>query len=195
MQTAQNLRRISSTIGTNVNLSDGATAGRVEDLVMGADGSLDYAILSNNGALSAVPWGAMSWNGATGVATLPLTQAQFATLPTFATTDWSNLLTNPAFTQRVNNTFINFRDVNGNAIFNNAMVNGMNRVGMRTHNSTQNMPVGRAGNQPNQTNNQQPNATAPRPGATNPGGTPKTPPAQPKGPGGASPKIPPREKL
>jgi hypothetical protein len=139
----------------------------------------------------------MSWNAANGVATLPLTQAQFATLPTFATTDWSNLLTNPAFTQRVNNTFINFRDVNGNAIFNNAMVNGVNRVGMRTNNSTQNVTnQGRVGaqsnTQPNQPNTQ-PNPGAPRPGTTNPGGTPKTPPAQPKGPGGASPKIPPKE--
>jgi hypothetical protein len=210
MQAAQNLRRISTTIGSEITLSDGSTAGRVEDLVMDSNGALDYAVLSNNGTMAAVPWGAMSWNAATGLGTLPLTRAQFATLPTFATTDWSNMLTNPAFTQRVNNTFINFRDVNGNAVFNNAMVNGVNRVGMRTNNSTQNVTnQGRVGSQsntqPNQTNNQTNNQTQPnqtnnqtnpsggRPGTPNPGGTPKTPPAQPKGPGGASPKIPPKE--
>ena len=166
---------------------------------MGSNGALDFAVLSNNGTLAAVPWGAMTWNAANGVATLPLTQAQFATLPTFTTTNWSNLLTNPAFTQRINNTFINFRDVNGNAIFNNAMVNGVNRVGMRTNNSTQNMPAGRAGNQPNQTNTQpnqtnpqQPNQPGPRQARRIPAGRPRRLRPSLRDPAGAPPKIPPR---
>jgi len=218
---ASSLRRMSTVVGSTVTLSDGTTAGRVEDLVYGDNGNLDYAVLNNNGTYSAVPWSAMNWNATSGAATLPLTRAQFSTIPTFASGDWSNMLTNPGFAQRVQNTFVNFRDVNGQPIFN---LGANNRLGAQSGNRTTNQLNNQQRNTTLQPNNQpgttqpgttQPGTTQPgtnQPGTTQPGtnqpgtrpGTappnqpapqPKTgiPPnkPQPKTPPGAQPKVPP----
>jgi hypothetical protein len=193
------LRRISTAVGTNVTLSDGTVAGRIEDLVYGDNGALDYAVLSSNGTFSAVPFSAMNWNAAGGVVTLPLTRAQFSTIPTFGTADWSNMLTNPGFTQRIQNTFVNFRDVNGQPIFNLGMNNRIgaqtgnrttNKVGNQQRNTLQpNNPTGT--NQPGQPGTTQP-GTVPGTPPTQPGAQPKVPPAaQPKVPPGPQPKVPP----
>jgi hypothetical protein len=124
------LQRMSSVIGSNVTLSDGSPAGRIADVVYGAGGAVDYVALDNNGVFAAVPWGALSW-GAGGVVSLPLTRNQFGTIPTFAARDWSNVLANRDFSQRLQTTFGNFRGANGQPIFNQLGNNVPNRMGNR----------------------------------------------------------------
>src|SRR5262249_999314 len=116
---AATFRRLSSAMGSNVTLSDGSTAGQLEDFVFSTNGAIDFALLNNGGTFSTVPFNALTFNAATGFASIPLTRAQFATIPTFGANDLSTLMTNRALFQRVNNTFISFRDINGQPIFNN----------------------------------------------------------------------------
>jgi hypothetical protein len=178
---APTLRRVSSVVGSNVTLGDGSPAGRVVDVVYSSTGAIDYVVLDNNGTFAPVPWGALHWDAASGVASLPLTRAQFGTVPTFGANDWSNVLTNPGFTQRLQNTFGNFQDASGRPLFNQLGNNAANRTGNPAASPTGNPAGNRAGN----------------PGAVRPGVPPGNPPgAQPKAqPGnqpGAQPKVPPK---
>lgn len=171
------LRRMSTVIGSDVKLSDGSSAGSITDFAYAPNGSIDYGILGNGGTFSAVPWNAFSWN-ANGLATLPLTRTQFGTIPTFGANEWSNLLANRPFKLQLQNTFVNFRDANGQPVFNLGM-NARNQTGIQTGNQNAIQRGGQPGVQPGAQPGGQPgNQPGARPNAP-PAGQPK---GQPKGP-------------
>lgn len=158
-------QRISTMMGTNVALSDGSSAGRIEDFVY-SNGALDYAVLSSGGTFNAVPWNALTWNATSGLASIPLTRAQFATVPAFGANDMNTFLANPAFFTRVQNTFVGFRDINGNPVFNNIGMNTLTNRGQ-----TQNQPRNQQGAMPANQTGARP---TPQPGVQ-PGAQPGTP--------------------
>jgi hypothetical protein len=198
-------QRVSTMMGSNVTLSDGTVAGRIDDFVFGDSGT--FAVLDNAGTFNAVPFNALSFGATPGVATLPLNRAQFATVPTFGANDVNAFLRDPRFFTRVQNTFIGFRDINGNPVFNSIGMNSLTNRGQnpnqqpmnRTTSQPGNARINQPGNQPNQGAAQPgtvPGAAGTQPGGSKavPGGTdPNTiqgnpapprgqpPPAQPKG--------------
>jgi hypothetical protein len=163
---AATLQRVSTLMGSNVTLSDGTSAGRIEDFVFGDTGT--FAVLDSAGTFSAVPFNAFSFGATPGVATLPLTRGQFATVPTFGANDVNAFLRNPQFFTRVQSTFIGFRDVNGNPVF-----NSLN-----------------PGQTPNQLGTQlQTNPNLPRTAPNQPQATPGVPPGAKPVPGGVDPNT------
>jgi hypothetical protein len=161
-------------MGSNVTLSDGSTAGRIDDLVYGDNGMIDYAVLGNNGTFTAVPWTGLFFDASNRVANLPLTRDQFATIPTFAANTGALLLSDPAFIQRLQNSLMSFQDANGRPLFNQFGTNVMNRMGVQpgmhtqTGTTTSNRPNTQGTNRPmTQPTNQQPNTTRPGTQPTN----------------------------
>jgi hypothetical protein len=207
---APEMRRVSSVMGSNVTLNDGSAAGRIEDMVYGNGGTIDYAVLGSNGAFTAVPWIGLNWTAANGSAMLPLTRDQFGRIPTFGANAWSQLLTDAAFMQRLQTTFNGFQDANGRPLFNQMTSNSLNRTGNQGGVQTNNQSTGQTarpanpattppGNQPTTPQNNNPqrpqpgtqpiNQPRPQPGTAPgqqnvpPGGQPGTkPPAQQKVP-------------
>ena len=192
---SRNAADVSSVIGSNVTLSDGSTAGQINDVVYGNDGAIDYAVIGNNGVFAAVPWSGLVW-GADGAITLPLTRDQFGTIPTFGANAWSHFLTDAAFTQRLQTTFGNFRDANGRAIFNQATMTGSNRMAPgRTATTNQaNVPgatsqgINQGANRPTTTNPNGANPGTTRPAQSAPSTNPQPAPAKPP----VAPKVPPK---
>jgi hypothetical protein len=184
LTTAPAMQRVSSIIGSNVTLSDGSTAGRIDDMVYGSNGTLDYAVLGNNGMFTAVPWGGLSWDTANRVAMLPLTRDQFGTIPTFGANAWSTLLADAAFGQRLQTSLNNFQDANGRPLFNRPGTNVMNRTGNPKQATNQNQP----GNQSGTTTSNRPVT----PGPARPGTQPNNqPPNQTTSPNTNRPNTPP----
>ncbi len=130
--TAPVMRRSTSIVGSNVMLSDGSSAGPIQDIVYDNSGMIVYAVLGANGSFAAVPWNGLTWDATGRFANLALTRSQFGTIPTFDTNAWSNLLANPEFVQRLQGTFNNFHDADGRPVFANSTNRPGNQAGATT---------------------------------------------------------------
>jgi len=100
-------RRLSYFQNTPIHLSNGATAGRIVDYVMNAQGGVDYIVVMNNGQYMLIPYSVANfdWNQRY-VTVNNLDQARFGQIPTFTQQQWSSVFApQSAYMGRINSFF------------------------------------------------------------------------------------------
>jgi sporulation protein YlmC with PRC-barrel domain len=96
-------RRVGQIIGSNIRLQDGTNYGRVEDVVLDDDGSIDYVVVSREGQYGLLPWSAARVDYGQRVVTYDVTPQ--AVQPFFfAPNAWPNYSA-PEYRTRVRNVF------------------------------------------------------------------------------------------
>jgi hypothetical protein len=84
--------RLSQLLKSDIVLDDGDGIGTISDIVLGQNGSLLYLLGTNNtnGAMFTIPAQAASFDFQNSTLSLPLTQQQFQSLPTFSSSSVPN---------------------------------------------------------------------------------------------------------
>jgi hypothetical protein len=80
---AKSTVRAKSILGATVNISGGASAGTVEDIVFTEEGVIDYLIVAKDGRLVTLPWEAARFDYGKRAATVEITQEQYRKVPTY----------------------------------------------------------------------------------------------------------------
>jgi len=87
-------RRASTLIGSTVSVKGGTALGKVVDIAIGEEGTVDYLIVRSEGRLMAVPWGAVSYTaGATTVTVVTPIQRERLKDVTFEESTWPDFYT------------------------------------------------------------------------------------------------------
>lgn len=100
-------QKASLVIGSTVNVSGSDHWGRVEDLILTTDGRVDYLVVSVEGRLTLVPWGAARLDSERKTVTVDVARDRLHDLPTFTQDSWPSL-TDTQYVQRLN-TYYNVR--------------------------------------------------------------------------------------
>jgi hypothetical protein len=83
-------------LGSKVSIEGNLAIGKVDDIVFGDDGYVEYLIVENEGKLVTVPWEAAKFNFQQRLATVSITEEQFRLVPTY-TVDKYPAFTAPAY--------------------------------------------------------------------------------------------------
>src|SRR5262245_4447461 len=88
--TTTTVRKVSAVVGGTVVVSDGATVGKVEDIVLNDNGCVDYVVVSYENKYVLVPWGVTTWNVQDRTVRVNITRDRFTQVPTFTRDHWPN---------------------------------------------------------------------------------------------------------
>ncbi len=102
--TTTEVRRITTVMGANVVVQDGATVGKIQDIVFTDNGCIDYVVVSYESKLVLVPWTVVRVDAAQHVVQVNVTREKFLQVPTFTANNWS-YLTNAQYVQQVRTAF------------------------------------------------------------------------------------------
>jgi len=102
-EAAPQLRRASQILGSSVLLQGGAAYGKVEDIVLNDSGTVEYVLVSNNGRMAMMPWGAGNFDYAKRVVTYEVTPQAVQPL-TFTSEEYPRVV-NSQYTTRVRQVF------------------------------------------------------------------------------------------
>jgi hypothetical protein len=80
--------RASKIIGATVSLENNAAGGKVEDIVIGSDGMVDYLVVANGDRFVAVPWGAANIDFDRHTVAVEIPEARFREVPAFTRDKW-----------------------------------------------------------------------------------------------------------
>jgi hypothetical protein len=75
--------RAKQVLGSKVTIQGNASIGTVDDIVIDADGQVEYLVVLNEGKLVTVPWDAAKFDFERRAATLTITQDQYRAIPTY----------------------------------------------------------------------------------------------------------------
>jgi sporulation protein YlmC with PRC-barrel domain len=75
--------RAKQILGASVNLQGGTGVGTVDDIVLNAEGVIEYLIVSEGGKMVTVPWDAAKFNYEKRTAVINIGPEQFRQIPTF----------------------------------------------------------------------------------------------------------------
>ena len=76
--------RAKQLLGSAVVLEGEKSVGTIDDIVLDADGNVDYLIVANKGKLVTVPWDAVKFNAEKKSTLLQITPERFQQIPTYA---------------------------------------------------------------------------------------------------------------
>ena len=96
-------RRMSQLIGSNVQLQGANNFGRVEDVLLGPNGGMEYLVVGSNGRHALMPWGAATFNQAGRTVSYNVTPQAVQPL-FFAPGAWPNV-SDQQFTRRMAGIF------------------------------------------------------------------------------------------
>jgi len=88
------VRKVSQILGSNVNLQNGNNFGKVQDVVIGPDGRVEYAVVAHDNQYLMMPWTAGQYNYGQRVLTYDVTPQAVRPLM-FAPTAWPNVYGQP----------------------------------------------------------------------------------------------------
>ncbi len=80
--------RASKIIGAEVTLDNNAAGGKVEDLVIGRDGDVDYLVVAHGDRFVLVPWGAANIDFDHHRVAVEIPEARFREVPAFTRDKW-----------------------------------------------------------------------------------------------------------
>ncbi|HEX5271856.1 MAG TPA: PRC-barrel domain-containing protein [Gemmataceae bacterium] len=80
--------RASKLIGAAVTLENNASGGKVEDVVIGRDGTVDYLVVAHGDRFVAVPWGAANIDFDRHTVAVEIPEARFREVPAFTRDKW-----------------------------------------------------------------------------------------------------------
>jgi PRC-barrel domain protein len=98
------VRRLSVVIGGSVQIADGVSVGKIEDVVLNDRGCIDYVVVVYHDKYVAIPWSVATVDYGERIVTVDITERRFAEVPTFTRTEFS-VLTKSDFTQKVRSAF------------------------------------------------------------------------------------------
>jgi hypothetical protein len=98
------VRRLSMVIGGAVQIANGVSVGKIEDLVLNDSGCIAYVVVVYRDQYVAIPWSVAAVDFGRRIVTVDITEERFATVPTFRRDDFS-FLTKTEFTQKVHSVF------------------------------------------------------------------------------------------
>ena len=101
---SQEVRRLSVVIGGSVQIADGVSVGKIEDVVLNDRGCIDYVVVVYRDKYVAIPWSVATVDYGERIVTVDITERRFAEVPTFTRTEFS-VLTKSDFTQQVRSAF------------------------------------------------------------------------------------------
>ena len=107
--TATEVRKVTTVIGSNVVVTGGTTVGRVEDIVLGDSGCIDFVVVSFENKFALVPWGVTTVDVAQRAVRVDVAVDKFRTVPTFTRDHWPNL-SDATYVERVRTVFGNAAD-------------------------------------------------------------------------------------
>ncbi len=77
--------RVKQILGATVNIDDGASVGKVDDIVLDQNGKVDYLIIVNEDRkLVTIPWDAAQFNAEKRVAVVHITQEKYREIPVYS---------------------------------------------------------------------------------------------------------------
>jgi hypothetical protein len=85
--------RAKQILGTAVHIQGNIGIGKVEDIVFGDDGLVEYLVVLNEGKLISVPWEAAKFNFEKRIATVNITRDQYQAIPTFTVETYPRFFT------------------------------------------------------------------------------------------------------
>ena len=98
------VRRLSMVIGGAVQIANGVSVGKIEDVVLNDSGCIAYVVVVYRDQYVAIPWSVATVDFGRRIVTVDITEERFATVPTFRRDDFS-FLTKTEFTQKVHSVF------------------------------------------------------------------------------------------
>jgi hypothetical protein len=98
------VRRLSVVIGGSVQIADGVSVGKIEDVVLNDRGCIDYVVVVYHDKYVAIPWSMATVDYGERIVTVDITERRFAEVPTFTRTEFS-VLAKSDFTQKVRSAF------------------------------------------------------------------------------------------
>ncbi len=98
------VHRITHVIGDTVVLQDRTQVGKIEDIVLGEGGCIDYVVVSYHDKVVFVPWTAARVDFSQRVVNLNVTREKFEQVPSFAADRWPNF-SDRQFSQRIDTVF------------------------------------------------------------------------------------------
>jgi len=93
--------RASSIIGATVRIHDNVTIGKVDDLVLDQNGTVEYLVVLNENKYVLVPWGAAKLDPAQRTVMVEIRQDKFREVPTFTRETWPNF-SDTQYIERIN---------------------------------------------------------------------------------------------
>src|SRR5947209_9627856 len=102
--TTTEVHRLSTVMGANLVVQDGATVGKVEDIVLSDSGCLDYVVVAYESNFVLVPWTATTVDFGQRVVRVDVTREKFREIPTFTRDRWPDLR-DTRYTERVQAVF------------------------------------------------------------------------------------------
>jgi hypothetical protein len=84
-------RRFRTIMGANVVIHDNVAIGKVDDLVLGDDGCIDYMVVTERDRYVLVPWSAARIDFASRGVTIEIREDRFREVPTFTRERWPDL--------------------------------------------------------------------------------------------------------
>jgi opacity protein-like surface antigen len=105
-QLSQGPQRSSQIVGATVKNPQGENLGKIDELVIGRDGMVSYAILSHGGVLGIgdklvpIPWKALKYGPKEGIVMVNVDKVTLEKAPNFDPKEWPNF-TEPAWQKRV----------------------------------------------------------------------------------------------
>lgn len=93
--------RASSIIGAKVVIQDNVSIGKVEDLVLDQNGTVEYLVVLNEDKYVLVPWGAAKLDPAQRSVAVEIRQEKFREVPTFTRDRWPNF-SDRQYIERIN---------------------------------------------------------------------------------------------
>ena len=82
--------RASSIIGARVSIQGDVAIGKVEDLVLNQNGTVEYLVVLNEDKYVLVPWGAAKLDAGQRTVVVEIRQERFREVPTFTRESWPN---------------------------------------------------------------------------------------------------------
>src|SRR5438874_3779905 len=93
--------RASSIIGAKVVIQDNVSIGKVEDLVLDQNGTVEYLVVLNEDKYVLVPWGAAKLDPGQRTVMVEIRQEKFREVPTFTRESWPNF-SDTQYIERIN---------------------------------------------------------------------------------------------
>ena len=96
-----NFPRASSIIGARVGIQGDVAVGKVDDLVLNQDGTVEYLVVLNEDKYVLVPWAAAKLDPAQRTVMVEIRQEKFREVPTFTRESWPNF-SDTQYIERIN---------------------------------------------------------------------------------------------
>src|SRR5262245_2953119 len=103
-RSTQEVRRISTIVGGNVEFAAGGSIGTIEDIVVSDSGCIEFIVVSYGNRFVPIPWTVATVNFGDRIVRVDITEEHFKEVPTFSKNEFS-VLAKTDFVDKVHKSF------------------------------------------------------------------------------------------